>query len=237
MRTRAARFCAIVALSAPAHAAGPAADTTVGTIQGRVRLFGGHPTSEPIPVTRDPAVCGTSQPDERLVVGADRGLGGVAVYLQGADLLASPPPARVVELVIAGCRFHPHVQVAVVGQELAIRNDDPLPHRIQAFSNREESLFQLDLTLQHQVVRERMKRRGVVHIQCADGHLWASATVVVLPHSHGTVTDADGSFELADVPAGSYTLVAWQEMLGTERQPIVVRPGAGTSVEITYQHD
>jgi DNA-binding transcriptional regulator LsrR (DeoR family) len=67
-----------------------------------------------------------------------------------------------------------------VGQELDIRNADPLPHRIAAFTRGEESLFHVDLPLTNQLVRKRMKREGVVRIQASDGHDWASAVIVVV---------------------------------------------------------
>jgi len=33
----------------------------------------------------------------------------------------------------------------------------------------------------------------------------------VVPHPYYVVTDANGRFELSNVPAGEYTLVAWHE--------------------------
>ncbi len=36
--------------------------------------------------------------------------------------------------------------------------------------------------------------------------------ILVLPSPHFAVTDATGHFALADLPAGTYTLVAWHEL-------------------------
>jgi hypothetical protein len=38
-----------------------------------------------------------------------------------------------------------------------------------------------------------------------------SAWVLPLDHPYGVVTDADGNFELKDLPAGTVSLIIWHE--------------------------
>ena len=54
---------------------------------------------------------------------------------------------------------------------------------------------------------------------------------MVTEHPYFAITDADGAFSLADVPAGTYTLKAWHETLGAQTQEITVKAGAETKVE------
>jgi hypothetical protein len=52
-----------------------------------------------------------------------------------------------------------------------------------------------------------------------------SATIVVFDHPFHTVPSTDGSFVLADVPAGQYRLAAWHERIGENITLIDVKPG------------
>jgi hypothetical protein len=46
--------------------------------------------------------------------------------------------------------------------------------------------------------------------------------LVVADHPFYTITGDDGEFTLGKVPPGQYTLVVWQEMLGTVTTEITV---------------
>jgi len=48
----------------------------------------------------------------------------------------------------------------------------------------------------------------MVKLKC-DVHQWMFAYAGVQSHPYFAVTDADGNFKIADVPAGSYTLTAY----------------------------
>ncbi|MHC4181435.1 MAG: carboxypeptidase regulatory-like domain-containing protein, partial [Planctomycetota bacterium] len=58
--------------------------------------------------------------------------------------------------------------------------------------------------------------------------------VVAVPSPYHAVTDAEGSYTIAGVPDGSYTLWAWHERLKKHTQEIVVEGGTAT-VDITLQ--
>jgi hypothetical protein len=60
-----------------------------------------------------------------------------------------------------------------------------------------------------------------------------SAAVVVFTHPWFAIPDADGRFDIPDVPAGERQLTAWHERLGDTTIPIRVEPGRGASVEFT----
>jgi hypothetical protein len=48
------------------------------------------------------------------------------------------------------------------------------------------------------------------------------------------VSGATGNFEIDKVPAGTYTIEAWQERYGTVTKTITVKPGAITTIDFTY---
>jgi len=56
------------------------------------------------------------------------------------------------------------------------------------------------------------QRAIMLRIVC-DVHPGMQAFLGVLPHGLFAVTDSEGRFEIADVPAGEYRLVVWHEVL------------------------
>jgi hypothetical protein len=65
----------------------------------------------------------------------------------------------------------------------------------------------------------------MVPFRC-DVHGWMVAYVGVLPHPFFAVTGDDGAFTLQGLPAGTYTVEAWHEQLGTQTQTVTVAEGA-----------
>ena len=53
--------------------------------------------------------------------------------------------------------------------------------------------------------------------------------IVVADHPYYTKTDENGSFELGDVPAGTYTVGYWHETLGKQTMEVTV--GESTSAD------
>ena len=62
---------------------------------------------------------------------------------------------------------------------------------------------------------------GVVAVYC---HLHSNmaASIVVAPSRWAVRVDKEGNFTLQDVPAGTYTVVAWHKTTGTFRKTVTV---------------
>lgn len=109
-----------------------------------------------------------------------------------------------------GCRFVPHVLGIQVNQKLKITNRDPTDHNIH-FTPRNNPDW------------NHMVQSGATHIEHTFAHAevmlpakdnqhpWMKAYIGVLPHPFFAVTNLEGSFEIRNVPQGTYTLVAWHE--------------------------
>jgi hypothetical protein len=65
-------------------------------------------------------------------------------------------------------------------------------------------------------------------------HSWMTAYIGIVKHPYFAVSTAAGTFEIANVPAGTHTIQAWQERYGPIRQTVRVRAGATTTADFTY---
>jgi hypothetical protein len=60
-----------------------------------------------------------------------------------------------------------------------------------------------------------------------------SATILVLDHPHFTTPTLEGTFTLAGVPPGRFSIVGWHERVGERVAVVEVRPGETTSVDLS----
>lgn len=214
---------ALAAVTGPARAYEAVAVADGGAIKGKVIYTGAVPMRKIIP-TKDREVCGGIRDEPEVVVGPDKGVQDAVLYLKKvAKGKAWEKPAKTPELINRECRFVPHVQVIPLGGTVVVVNDDPVLHNTHGFYGR-LTVFNLGLPLQGQRIEKPVSRRpGFMRIEC-DAHGWMLGWIYVAENPYYAVTPADGTFTIADVPPGEYTLVAWQERLGEVEVPVAVKP-------------
>jgi hypothetical protein len=77
---------------------------------------------------------------------------------------------------------------------------------------------------------------GIVFVNC-HLHPNMTAAIVIAPNQWCTKADAAGRFTLADVPPGSYTIVAWHRAAGFVRQTVKVYKDHASPVEFIIPLD
>lgn len=176
------------------------------TLSGRVTWPGARPPMEPLAVTGNFSACGTSVPFAALEIGADQGVAGAVITVEG---LRGRVPPTTVTIDQLGCSFSPHVVVVPVGSRLNLTNHDGLLHSVHAFRG-ERSEFNLATPTGMSVARP-MTAPGLLRIQCEVGHTWMSGWVHVVDSPFVTVTDAHGAYHIPHLPPGSYRVTMWHE--------------------------
>ncbi|MCO6457458.1 MAG: hypothetical protein J5I93_19325 [Pirellulaceae bacterium] len=194
-----------------------------GTLKGRFVFGGEAPAQIKLDVTKDVEFCTKMHPlDETLVVNpSNGGIGNVVISLYVSR--RGPQPeihesfAEVVQqpksLDNLWCRFEPHVVVAYTNQELVIGNKDEVGHNTKGdlFEN---PAFNETIGAGQSITRTFAKaERQPVSVTCSI-HPWMKGYLVVSDHPYVAVTDADGNFEIPNVPTGRWTFQVWHEKVG-----------------------
>jgi plastocyanin len=203
-----------------------------GDLTGRVVLQGQPPAT---PAPEMDAACqresGGTAAVENFVV-RDGGLENVFVYVKnGVSGYYFDMPTDPVKVDQKGCRYVPHVFGVRVGQPIEFSNSDPTMHNVNAAPKVNQGF-----NFSQQMAGMRAQRtfkvpEVMVRVKC-DVHPWMSAYAGVLDHPYFAVTANGGRFELKDVPAGTYTVEAWHERLGTQSQQVTL--GENESKEVTF---
>lgn len=221
--------------AAPAAEQAPApAAAGKGKIAGTA-LFDGAvvPEMKAIEVNVDVPHCGGKVKEEsRIVNAANRGLKNVVVAVEGVPV-EKPAAPGVLQVANQGCAFVPHVAAVVAGTTLEVPNSDPVQHTTHGYDV-QGSFFNVSIAPGAPPIRRPLRRPGVVQLQC-DIHKWMRAWIIVHPTPHFAVSDADGRFEIPELPAGTYTVKAWHEDLGTRTASVTVEAEKSASLEFRFK--
>jgi hypothetical protein len=221
----------------PARTTAPPVDPgRVATLTGKVVVDGSVPPAEVIRLDGDPKCVALAAGDERrteyVVMGDGNSLQYVFVYVKdGLPARMYPVPSDPVVLDQQKCRYVPRVLGVQVGQQLTIRNSDPLLHNVRAEGAINEP-FDVGTPVQGvEVKRTFVTREVMVPFKC-NVHAWMNAYVGVLEHPYFAVSDNSGRFSLPQLPAGTYTIEIWHERFGTQTQQVTL--AAGETRDLTF---
>lgn len=162
------------------------------------------------------------------------------VVLMGGtpDEAGTKPERRPVDLLLLGHRFERLVVPVLVDQMVLLKNvssktsNKGLTPRIDAPGHKEVFASPGDAgsPLNPHGERELAVKEPFVPVVLRDremGHL--RTTLVGIPHKYFATPDAEGNFEIADVPAGSWTARVWYDHGWLEGTDTVVEiPAKGT---------
>jgi plastocyanin len=184
-------------------------------VTGKITLKGTPPAERPIEPLKNDQNCGKlvqgTPTTHFFVVGSDGALADVVVTLKGDSLKGKSTGAAAKPLLIdqAACEYHPYVTAVQTGQKITVRNSDPVMHNVHpapiVAGNKEANKAQMpkapDLEFSFDNPESFLKFR-------CDVHPWMLSYVTVVDHPYFAVTGKDGTFKIANVPPGKYTVEA-----------------------------
>jgi len=233
--------------AAPESASSESGGSGPGVFSGRVLLTGSSPELAPLIAkgadVKDASVCAANAvPDERLVLGADSGVANVFISIVKAPK-GSPKPVPTETAMIfdqKNCQFLPHCLTVPVGQTVKVLSDDDVAHNTHTNPNRNTSVSTLVAANDREGKLElvyKSSEREPFRVTC-DFHGWMVAWHFPVDHPYVALTDADGNFEIPDLPAGDHVFMVWHEAAKgkyiNRKLKVSIKPGETTTQEIEY---
>jgi len=224
--------------AAPAAPAAAAAAPAGGaTVTGKVTFTGSAPANETIKMDAD-AYCkaahSTPVTTQEVELNSNGTLKDVFVYVKEGVKGSYPAPATPVVLDQQGCQYHPHIFGIQVGQPLKIVNSDGTLHNIHALPKKNTE-FNIGQPFKGMETSKKFDNEEVpLRFKC-DVHKWMGAYAGVLPHPFFSVTGDQGTFEIKNLPPGTYVIEAWQEKYGPQTQSVTVSGSESKAVDFAFK--
>lgn len=203
-----------------------AASTGTGwaTLRGRLVFDGTPPARKAKSITKDFDVCapgGAPVLSQSLLVDdSTQGIANVAIYLRKAPRVheSAQPNDESVLFDQAKCIFLTHVLPLTVGQTLELKNSDPIGHNTNI-----ENLTNMVIPA-GQSMTQLVKKESQIPLKVVCNiHPWMVAYVLPRKDGYVAITAVDGTFEIANLPAGEeLEFQAWHESGAGSRGSLLV---------------
>jgi hypothetical protein len=189
-----------------------------GNLKGRFIYDGDPPKVQAIDTSKE-ALCSKHKVvNEELVVNPENhGLANVVVFVSSKKVKEHPDYKKTAKDEVTidnnGCRFEPHIVPMTLSQTLVIKNSDPFSHNSNLAPLGDNSINPI-LTQDAAVPYKFGKvQKTPVPVAC-NIHTWMKGYIVVKDNPYTAVSDADGNFELKNLPAEELEFTVWQEKSG-----------------------
>jgi hypothetical protein len=207
--------------AAESVAAGDAAASTGtawGTLAGRFTFEGTPPAPGRLNVDKDTEVCGKGMGilDNSLLVSSDGGIANIVVYARAKRFHESAKPLEgksdaPVVFDQKNCMFLSHVMPFQLGTPMDIKNSDPIGHNTKIDPQRGVPFNQTLAVGQAAPYMATAEETFPATVSCSI-HPWMRAYILPRKDKYFAVTKDDGTFEIANLPAGEEVeLQVWHE--------------------------
>ena len=212
-----------------------------GTITGTVKLNGTAPHMKGIDMSKDP-YCAQQHKEpaklENIVVGANGGIQNVVLYISEglSPAAASAVPSEEPTFDQKGCMYTPHVMAVDVNQKFKVVTGDQTTHNIHPLPAAGTGNIGWNKSQPPgapPIEADWKAQEVAIPVKC-NIHPWMHGWHVVVKGPYA-ITDENGNFTIKNVPAGSYTVTAWQEEYGTQTAKVTVAGGQAAKADFTFK--
>ena len=212
---------------------------TAATVTGKINFEGEKPKPVRLNMSAEPGCRDMHDGPvyaNAIAVNDDNTLANVYVYVKsGLEGKSFAPPKDKVVIDQKGCVYIPRVVGVQIGQTLSVLNSDSTSHNVHPLPRSNVEWNKSQAVGAGPIEQTFKKPELMIPVKC-NLHPWMRAYVNVSDHPFFAVTGADGSFEIAGLPPGDYTLEAVHERLGNQEIQMTLGDGESKAVELTYSN-
>jgi plastocyanin len=161
-----------------------------------------------------------------------RDSGDAVVYVAAIPGKTFPVPKEHAKIDQANLVFAPHVLPVLVGTTVDFHNSDVVLHNVFSPDVCADK-FNLGTWPKGEIKSYQFKKECVAATLLCKVHPEMEAFVVAVPTPYFAVTKADGSFHIANVPDGSYTVKVWHPKLKAAQKAVTVAGSSAADFEIS----
>jgi plastocyanin len=194
-----------------------AAQSAPGTIEGRVRF---EPPPPRRTANRYPSGPAPAHPIQQLPAFA---------YVVGPVSGAPAGAASRATMVQRDTAFVPSVIAVLAGGTVSFPNEDPFFHNVFSYSSAQR--FDLGRYPRGESKTVTFPEPGIVEVFC-EVHEFMRGAIIVTENPHHSVVAADGSFRIANLPAGEHRVAFWHPDHKAVEQRVVVPAGGTARLEV-----
>jgi hypothetical protein len=212
--------------------------STAGSITGTVKFEGTPPVFRSIDMSAE-AACVQVNPKPVappvVVLGEHGALANVVVYVKsglGSYRFDTPKDPAVLDQI--GCMYVPRVLALMTNQPFEVKNTDPTTHNVHPIPHGNRPWNRSLAAGEAPYVTTFSQQELAIPIVC-NIHPWMRAYLFVFAHPYFDVTTKTGTFELKNLPPGTYTIEAWHERFGTQDVSVTIGPKESKSISFTFK--
>lgn len=208
-----------------------------GSLTGKVNFSGPKPVVRNVDMSANPA-CQKAHPtpvaSEEVIVNGNGTLANAFVWVKNG--VAEGEWAATDKKVVidqAGCTYKPHVSGVMIGQSVEFRNSDDTNHNIHPLPQQNEEWNESQPPKGNPKVKTFNREEMMIPVKC-NIHPWMRAYIGVVRHPFFAVTGDDGTFTIAGLPPGKYTIGAWHERFGTRDVAVEIAAKESKAVDFAF---
>jgi len=228
--------------TAPAAGGGALAtpdEANGGTVTGKVSFTGDKPKLATLDMSAQPkceAAHKGSVKSQEVVLNDNGTLRYVFVWVKSglpADKQWAISP-NAVQLDQNGCMYAPHVIGVQAGQNIEVKNSDPINHNIHPQPSVNADWNESQSPGEPPKMKTFPRQEVMIPVKC-NVHPWMRSYIGVVGHPFFAVTGEDGTFTIKGLPPGTYTIQAWHEKYGTQEQTVTVGAKESKTVDFSMK--
>ncbi|MEN8263757.1 MAG: carboxypeptidase regulatory-like domain-containing protein [Nitrospirota bacterium] len=194
------------------------------------------PKENPAETKLEKDTCGSSQQAMMYVLSSSNGVKNALVLVENVKE-GKAAPKKDLTINNLKCRFEPLVGIAYVKSNYIIKNSDPLLHNTNLGKEQRagvrRTVYNLALPFKDQVIKKLNRVAGLINVKC-DAHPWMRSYIYSSRHPYVAITDADGGFEIKDLPPGKYKVRVWHEGFEDVVKEVEVKAGGTSELKATF---
>jgi plastocyanin len=153
------------------------------------------------------------------------------VYVAAIPGKTFPAPKEHAKIDQQNLLFSPHVLAVLVGTTVDFQNSDAVLHNVFSPDSCAEK-FNLGTWPKGEIRSYTFTKECEAATLLCKVHPEMEGFVVAVPTPYFAVTKADGSFKIADVPDGAYTVKVWHPKLKATEKAVTVAGATAADFEI-----